>query len=196
MILISIKKKFAGAEEIYIEDHLSVFKFDQHNKSISVSLITGSMKDSEKQRIRAMLKNLEIDLIIGTHTLIQESTVIPNLAIVVVDEQHRFGLEQREVLNRVNPRPHLLAMSATPIPRSLFLAMNGDFDLSIIKQLPSGRKPIETSKETSRERVYRFIYDQVLQGRQAFIVCPLVEESQELDLKAATDRYNILKKIF
>lgn len=191
---ISIKKMFAGAEEIYREDHLSVFKFDQHNKSISVALITGSMKDSEKQRIRAMLKNLEIDLIIGTHTLIQESTVIPNLAIVVVDEQHRFGLEQREVLNRVNPRPHLLAMSATPIPRSLFLAMNGDFDLSIIKQLPSGRKPIETSKETSRERVYRFIYDQVLQGRQAFIVCPLVEESEVLQSRSAVEEHLRLSK--
>ena len=96
---ISIKKMFGGAEEIYRENYISVFKIDQHNKSISVALITGSMKDSEKQRIRAMLKNLEIDLIVGTHTLIQDTIVIPNLAIVVIDEQHRFGLEQREVLN-------------------------------------------------------------------------------------------------
>ena len=191
---ISIKKMFGGAEEIYRENCISVFKIDQHNKSISVALITGSMKDSEKQRIRAMLKNLEIDLIVGTHTLIQDTIVIPNLAIVVIDEQHRFGLEQREVLNRVNPRPHLLAMSATPIPRSLFLAMNGDFDLSIIKQLPSGRKPIETSKETSRERVYRFIYDQVLKGRQAFIVCPLVDESEVLQSRSAVEEHIRLSK--
>ena len=131
---------------------------------------------------------------VGTHALIQETVEIPNLALAVVDEQHRFGVLQRSILHDKNPRPHLLVMSATPIPRSLLLTMCGDLDITVLDELPSGRKPIETLIETPdrRENVYEFVRKQIQDGRQAFIVFPLVEESKTINARSAVSEFDRL----
>jgi len=135
-----------------------------------------------------MLADGEVDLIIGTHALFQESVDIPRLVLAVVDEQHRFGVEQRAALMKKEPRPHLLGMSATPIPRSLALTLYGDLDLSTLKMLPEGRRPIRTvwmRTAEMRRKAYRLVRDQVEAGRQAFVVCPLIDESEEVFARAA-----------
>ena len=141
-------------------------------------LLTGSMTAKEKREAYAKIASGEANLIIGTHALIQEKVEYSSLALVVTDEQHRFGVEQRSLLAEKGTCPHKLVMSATPIPRTLALMIYGDLDLSILGELPNGRKPIETYAVTGklRERAYSFIQKQLEQGRQAYIVCPTIEE--------------------
>jgi ATP-dependent DNA helicase RecG len=166
-------------------------------------LLTGSIPDDEKENTYAGLADGSIQIIIGTHALIQEKVNFKRLALAVIDEQHRFGVDQRAALRDKGPQengqrlnPHLLVMSATPIPRTLALSLYGDLDLSILDEMPPGRQEIKTRwlRASETERAYNFIRRQVGEGRQAFIIFPLVEESDKVDAKAAVDEFQHLSK--
>jgi len=154
---------------------------------LTAALLTGRVGGSEREAVLAGLVAGEIDIVVGTTALIQDAVEFANLGLVIVDEQHRFGVEQRGALRSKGLQPHLLVMSATPIPRSLALTLYGDLDLSIIDEMPPGREPINTKwfRPRERERVYAFIRHEAQAGRQAFIVYPLVEESEKVDAGAA-----------
>ena len=169
---------------------------EQHYKSLSklfvplglkTALLTGSMKEKEKRSVREALAAGEIDLAIGTHALLSDTTVFHDLGLVITDEQHRFGVGQRSKLSAKGADPHLLVMSATPIPRTLALLMYGDLDVSIIDELPPGRENVDTFlvTESYRPRINAFIRKHVAEGHQCFVVCPAVEENEDLGLKAA-----------
>ena len=157
--------------------------------NIKVELITGSTTKKQKQLIIEKIKNGEIDILVGTHALIEDNVEFKNLALVITDEQHRFGVRQRAKMVNKGKNPHVLVMTATPIPRTLAIFMYGDMDISIIDELPPGRQEIETYyiDSTKRERAFNFIKKEINKGRQCYIVCPLVEESEKLDLKSATE---------
>jgi len=164
--------------------------FDE--RPVRIGLLIGSLSRRVKTRMHTILAAGEVDLVIGTHALLQEGVDIPRLALAVVDEQHRFGVEQRAALMGREPRPHLLGMSATPIPRSLALTLYGDLDLSTLKMLPEGRQPIRTAwmrTAEMRREAYRLVRDEVEAGRQAFVVCPLIDESEEVFARAAVTEY-------
>lgn len=169
--------------------------------ALSLALLTGSLRESEKEEIRQKLADGEINLVVGTHALIQEDVRFARLGLAIVDEQHRFGVEQRAALKQRHSEtaetriPHLLVMSATPIPRSLALTLYGDLDVSIIDELPPGRQPTKTYvvHPLERERAYGYVERQVETGRQAFIVCPLVEESEQSDARAAVAEHERLQ---
>lgn len=167
---------------------------------IRVELLVSALPASEKRRIRAELKNGDIDVIVGTHALITDDTEFRCLALAVTDEQHRFGVAQRarilEKSERNNIRAHMLVMSATPIPRSLSLIIYGDLDVSLLDELPKGRKPVETRciRESDLEKVYDLIKKEVASGGRAYIVCALIEESEDSDRKAAETHYKALSE--
>jgi len=156
--------------------------------TLRICLLVGSLTPSKKQRLQAEIAAGEYDIIVGTHALIQNKVSVPKLALVITDEQHRFGVAQRDAMEAKGNKPHTLVMSATPIPRTLALILYGDLDISVIDELPPGRKQIETYciDEAKRERMYNFVRKQVNEGRQVYIVCPLVEESESeaVDLSA------------
>ena len=153
---------------------------------LRLALLTGSMKESEKKKVRAAIAAGEVDLTVGTHALITDSTEFADLGLVIADEQHRFGVAQRSKLSEKGNDPHLLVMSATPIPRTLALIMYGDLDVSILDELPPGRQTVDTFlvNESYRPRINNFIRKQVEEGHQCFVVCPAVEENPELGIKA------------
>lgn len=161
---------------------------------ITLALLTGSMKKSEKERVHRSISEGKVDIVVGTHALIQQVVEFGKLGLAIVDEQHRFGVMQRTGLRQKGSNPHLLVMTATPIPRSLALTLFGDLDLSVIDELPQGRRPITTKclEPEERGRAYRFIRKEVDEGRQAFIICPLIEESEAIDTKAAITEYERL----
>ncbi len=181
---------FMAPTEILARQHCDTFKKLFENTDIRVELLTGALKESEKKRVRAGLESGEIELVIGTHALITDKTDFYNLGIAVTDEQHRFGVAQRAKLLSKGKNPHLLVMSATPIPRTLGLIIFGDLDISIIDELPPSRKPVKTVlfNSAQRGRIFGFIKEEVAAGRQAYIVCPLVEEG-ELDDVASAEEY-------
>ncbi|TFG46187.1 MAG: ATP-dependent DNA helicase RecG [Dehalococcoidia bacterium] len=165
------------------------------DRPFTVALLIGDAKESGKSITRNRVKAGEIDLIIGTHALIQKSMKFKKLGLAIIDEQHRFGVEQRQNLRQKGTNPHILAMTATPIPRTLALTLYGDLDLSVIDELPPGRQTIKTKwlKPEQRSSAYAFIRKQVGLKQQAFIICPLVEESEAIQAKAATAEYETLK---
>ncbi|MEZ4595305.1 MAG: ATP-dependent DNA helicase RecG, partial [Chloroflexota bacterium] len=182
--------------EILAEQHFNGLQPLLAPLGLRTCLLTGSTNATEKARIYADLAAGEMDLAIGTHALIQEAVIFKNLALAIVDEQHRFGVEQRQALRQKGPSggessPHLLTMSATPIPRSLALSLYGDLDLSILDEMPPGRQEIQTRwiRTRERERAYAFIRKQIEDGRQAYIIYPLVEESDKVDAKAAVEEH-------
>jgi ATP-dependent DNA helicase RecG len=158
------------------------------------ALLIGSMKPKEKSAAQQEISQGKVDIAIGTHALIQEAVQFPNLSLAVVDEQHRFGVSQRSALRQKGYNPHILVMSATPIPRTLALTVYGDLDLSILDEMPPGRTPIMTKwlEPKERERAYMFVRKQIAEGRQAFVICPLIEESETIDAKAAVEEYERL----
>jgi len=182
--------------EILANQHYESFKklFEPFN--ISVGLLSGSLTKKAKNEIYEKTKNGEIDILIGTHALIEEGVTFKNLGIAITDEQHRFGVLQRAKLNSKGENPHILVMTATPIPRSLALIIYGDLDISIIDELPPGRQKVSTYvvDDSYRNRVYNFIKKEIEQGRQAYIVCPLVEENEELELKSVLEFFKDLKE--
>ncbi|MBE8221420.1 MAG: ATP-dependent DNA helicase RecG [Bdellovibrionales bacterium] len=161
-------------------------------------LLTGSIKAKEKKQIVEKLSSGEIDFCIGTHAVIQSTVKFKNLALVIVDEQHRFGVGQRNKLHSKACNPHFLVMTATPIPRTLSMTVYGDLDTSVLKEKPKGRQPIITRAiyENKKDKVWDFVLKQITAGRQAYIIYPLVEESEKLDLQNVTDSYEKLKNIF
>ena len=163
---------------------------------ISTVLLSGSLRQRERQQARAALESGQASVAIGTHALIQEDVAFQKLGLVIVDEQHRFGVEQREALRQKGYHPHMLVMTATPIPRTLALTLYGDLDISIIDQLPPGRQKIITRWRTGtrRNEAMATIVHEVAAGRQAFIICPLIEESDSLAAKAATTEYERLQR--
>ena len=171
---------FMAPTEILAEQHYNSLKELLEPVGIKTALLTGSLKPSEKDNVRQKLESGEIDLVIGTHALITDKTFFSDLGLVVTDEQHRFGVAQRAKLLSKGNSPHLLVMSATPIPRTLGLIIFGDLDISIIDELPPGRQEIETLiiDSSKRVRALGFVRDEVKKGRQAYIVCPLIEESE------------------
>ena len=159
-----------------------------------MALLIGSLSQGEKHKMQQLIRQGEVHLIIGTHALIQKGVEFKQLGLAVVDEQHRFGVLQRSALRQKGANPHVLVMTATPIPRTLALTLYGDLDLSVIDQLPPGRVAIETKwlEPWQREAAYAFVRQKVAQGRQAFIVCPLIEESENIEAKAAVAEYRRL----
>jgi ATP-dependent DNA helicase RecG len=163
--------------------------------NINVEVLTGSTKAKEKEEILNKLKTGEIHIIVGTHALIEDNVEFKNIGLVVTDEQHRFGVKQRAKLANKGNNPHVLIMTATPIPRTLALIIYGDLDISIIDEMPPGRQKVVTKVIGGEDKItaYDFIKDQVKKGRQAYIVAPLVEESENLELSSATEIFNDLK---
>ncbi len=159
-------------------------------------LLTGSLRKQEREQAYAEIAAGEADIVIGTHAIIQTGVTFCDLGMAIIDEQHRFGVQQRASLRSKGHNPHVLVMSATPIPRSLALTLYGDLDLSVIDELPPGRQEIVTTwmAPRERERAYRFLRHQVEEGRQAFIICPLVEASEKIEAKAAVDEHARLQK--
>lgn len=191
---------FMAPTSILAEQHFNTLKkllnSDQNvAKENEISLLIGSTPEDQKEQIRKKLSQGEIKLVIGTHALLQEPVEFQNLQLAIVDEQHRFGVEQRGILRQKGNNPHLLVMTATPIPRSLALTTFGDLELSVIDELPPGRLPVETHVLYPREieRAYSLVRRQVDNGNQAFIIYPLVEESEKIDEKAAVDEFNLLQ---
>lgn len=191
---------FMAPTSILAEQHFNTLKKLLNNdpnevKENEISLLIGSTPEDQKEQIRKKLSQGEIKLVIGTHALLQEPVEFQNLQLAIVDEQHRFGVEQRGILRQKGNNPHLLVMTATPIPRSLALTTFGDLELSVIDELPPGRLPVETHVLYPREieRAYSLVRRQVDNGNQAFIIYPLVEESEKIDEKAAVDEFRRLQ---
>ena len=165
--------------EVLAKQHYNDFIELTSDLGIKSALLTGSTKTKEKNKILKDLKNGKIDVLIGTHSLIQDSVEYNNLGIVIIDEQHRFGVEQRGKLSSGNKKPHIVIMSATPIPRTLSMAVYGDsIEVFNIKTKPAGRKPVITKKVTNADDAYRFIHNEIKNGKQAYIICPLIDESK------------------
>jgi ATP-dependent DNA helicase RecG len=164
------------------------------DRPLMVALLMGDLTQLKKRKLQERIASGEVDIVIGTHALIQKDVEFKKLGFVVVDEQHRFGVEQRSALRQKGMNPHVLVMTATPIPRTLALTLYGDLDLSVIDQLPPGRQIIKTKwiKPEQRNSAYAFLHQQVKNGRQAFIICPLVEESDVIQARAAVAEYERL----
>ena len=163
---------------------------------VTFALLTGGLSGKEKEALHRRIQEGEIDIVIGTHALIQKGVEFRRLGLVVIDEQHRFGVLQRSALRQKGFNPHILIMTATPIPRTLALTLYGDLDLSVIDELPPGRQVIVTKwlESEHRGRAYGFLHRQIVEGHQAFIVCPLIEESEAIEAKAAVSEYERLSK--
>ncbi|HSL30417.1 MAG TPA: ATP-dependent DNA helicase RecG [Anaerolineales bacterium] len=161
-----------------------------------IRLLVGDTPEPEKEVIRTGLAEGSIKIVIGTHAIIEEPVAFQDLQLAVIDEQHRFGVEQRSALRTKGTNPHLLVMTATPIPRSLALTLYGDLDLSIINEMPAGRMPVDTYvlRPQERERAFTLLRGQIKDGKQAFIIYPLIEESDKIDARAAVDDYETLSK--
>ncbi len=182
---------FMAPTEILAEQHFHTLSELLSPTGMRVSLLTGGQTAKEKRETLAKMSRGETDLVIGTHALISDNVEFQNLALIVADEQHRFGVQQRAALTKKGNSPHVLVMSATPIPRTLALIMYGDLDVSVLDEIPPGRQPVETYLvgESMRQRIYRFIRRLVEEGGQVFIVCPSVEESEDgtEDLKSVKE---------
>ena len=174
--------------EILAEQHFASLEKLFAPMGITVALLTGSMTQKQKKNVRERIENGEVQVVVGTHALLSDTTKFQDLGLVIADEQHRFGVAQRSRLSAKGDDPHLLVMSATPIPRTLALLMYGDLEVSILDELPPGREAVDTFLvgESYRPRINAFIRKQVAEGHQCFVVCPAVEENEELGLKAAT----------
>ena len=180
--------------EILARQHYASFKNEFEKVNVTCCLLVGKMKKNDRNKILKGLAEGKISVIIGTHALIQEDVEFYKLGMVIIDEQHRFGVNQRLKLQKKGQNPHLLSMTATPIPRTLSITYHGDMDLSIIDELPTNRVPVTTKVvgQNKIEKVYGFIKDQIALGRQAIIVYPLVEESEKTDLAAAIEAFDSL----
>jgi ATP-dependent DNA helicase RecG len=184
--------------EILARQHLAKFRayLEDSFPDLRVDLLVGGLPAPERRRVTMSVASGQTALLVGTHALIEENVSIPNLGLAVVDEQHRFGTRQRELLRaKGSGRPHFLAMTATPIPRTLILTMYGEMQVSEIRELPPGRRPVATTVvwPDEREAAYRLVRAEVAAGHQAFVICPLIEESEKLEAKAATIEFERLR---
>ncbi|MDR0798895.1 MAG: ATP-dependent DNA helicase RecG [Dysgonamonadaceae bacterium] len=202
-MLIALDNGFQAAlmapTEILATQHYETIKELLQGLDVEVSILTGSTKKKEREKLLPALKEGKIQILIGTHALIEGPVEFHNLGMVVIDEQHRFGVAQRAKLWKKNAiQPHILVMTATPIPRTLAMTLYGDLDVSVIDELPPGRKPVKTIHVYSAKRnnLYESVRKQLQQGRQVYIVYPLIEESEKMDLKNLTEGFEITKEIF
>jgi ATP-dependent DNA helicase RecG len=186
--------------EILADQHYTGLKEFADRLGIHIGKLTGSSKAKERRILHEQLRSGEMKMIVGTHALLEDVVQFQNLGLCIVDEQHRFGVEQRSKLWRKNPRiiPHVLVMTATPIPRTLAMTLYGDLDVSVIDEMPAGRKEIVTVHrfDSHRLRVFQFVRDQIKLGRQVYIVYPLIEESEGMDYKDLTDGYESIRRAF
>lgn len=184
--------------EILAEQHFKNVTERLHPLGLNVAFLTSAIKGKERAALLEDLKAGRIDIVIGTHALIQDDVEFAKLGLVIIDEQHRFGVQQRNLLREKGRSPHFLIMTATPIPRTLAMTVYGDLDVSVIDELPKGRIPITTRKafESKRDLVSGFIREHLSKGRQTYIVCPLIEESEAMDFKNAVEEFERVKKEF
>ena len=202
-ILLAIDNGFQAClmapTEILATQHFNTISNLLSKLGIEVALLTGSVKKKDRVQIHEDLENGKLGLLIGTHALLEDKVKFSNLGLAVIDEQHRFGVAQRAKLWKKNLHPpHILVMTATPIPRTLAMTFYGDLDVSVIDELPPGRKPVKTVHrfDSSRLRVFQFIEDEIKQGRQVYIVYPLIEESEKMDYKDLMDGYESIVRRF
>ena len=185
--------------EILAQQHFKNISKELEKLDIKVAILTGSCKAKERKKLHEQLENGKIDILIGTHALLEDKVIFKNLGFVVIDEQHRFGVAQRAKLwKKSTTPPHILVMTATPIPRTLSMTLYGDLDVSIIDELPPGRKAIKTlwRSDSSRLKVNKFMHEQIALGRQIYIVFPLIQESEKLDYKDLMDGYKAISAEF
>ncbi len=187
----------APTEILAMQHYSSIVKL-MNGTGVRVMLLTGSTPASEKKKVLELLKSGEIDVLIGTHALIQKGVEYKNLGLVITDEQHRFGVKQRSDLGEKGNNPHTFVMSATPIPRTLALVVYGDLDISVLDEMPKGRKPVETYSVSTelRKRAYTYVKKHLDKGQQGYIVCPMVDENEDFDLVSATKFYEKLQNGF
>ncbi len=205
-MLIALDNGFQAAimapTEILATQHYNSIKDQLQEMNVNVRLLTGSVKIKERRVIHEELENGKLDILIGTHALIEDKVLFKNLGIAVIDEQHRFGVEQRSKLWRKGPTqdipPHILVMTATPIPRTLAMSVYGDLDISVIDELPPGRKEIATAHryDSNRLSVFKFMKDEIAKGRQVYVVYPLIQESEKMDYKDLMDGYESIAREF
>lgn len=202
-ILIALDNNFQAClmapTEILATQHYDTFAEMLERMNINVALLTGSTKKKDREILHEGLRSGEIDILLGTHALIEDVVQFKNLGFVIIDEQHRFGVAQRAKLwEKSKHPPHVLVMTATPIPRTLAMTVYGDLDVSVIDELPPGRKPVQTLHRYDKKRgaLYQFVRKQLLEGRQAYIVYPLIEESEKIDLKNLEEGYEHIKEAF
>jgi ATP-dependent DNA helicase RecG len=203
-LLRAVEHGYQGAlmapTETLAEQHFATLQLLMPGETVPIGLLTGSTPSSRAGDLRGKLASGELALVVGTHALIEEAVAFARLGVAVVDEQHRFGVRQRAALDAKGPdelTPHILHMTATPIPRTLALAGYGDLEFTMLRQLPRGRQPISTfvcSTQRQRDRAYERLREELRQGRQAFVVCPLVEESELLQARAATTEFERLRE--
>ncbi|MDA9460491.1 ATP-dependent DNA helicase RecG [Enterococcus mundtii] len=184
--------------EILAQQHMESLSQLFDPNEVTVALLTGSTKVKERRELLERLENGEIDIVVGTHALIQEGVAFQNLGLVITDEQHRFGVNQRKVLREKGWRPDVLFMTATPIPRTLAITAYGEMDVSVIDELPAGRIPIETRwvRTPQLDTVLEWTYKELRRGHQMYVICPLIEESEALDVKNAVEIYEKLRELF
>lgn len=182
--------------EILAKQHYETLRKLFDSTEVKVECLVGGMRNIERENVRFRLAMGDIDILVGTHAMIEEGVNFKNLGLVITDEQHRFGVRQRAALQQKGQSPHMLVMSATPIPRTLALMFYGDLDVSVIDELPPGRKPVKTYHvpPSMKGRVLEFIRRQVAEGRQAYMVCPLVEESDAIDSQSAIELFESLRR--
>ncbi|HJD86876.1 MAG TPA: ATP-dependent DNA helicase RecG, partial [Empedobacter falsenii] len=185
--------------EILAQQHYESITELLNGLDVSVELLTGSVTKKRRQPILENLENGNLKIIIGTHALLEDNVIFQNLGLAIIDEQHRFGVAQRaKFWRKAKLPPHILVMTATPIPRTLSMTMYGDLDVSVIDELPKGRKPIKTLHKTDAHRlsVFKFMKDEIAKGRQIYVVYPLIEESAKLELKDLMDGYESISRAF
>ncbi|HOS46784.1 MAG TPA: ATP-dependent DNA helicase RecG, partial [Paludibacter sp.] len=202
-ILLAVDNGFQGCimapTEILASQHFETISTLIGDIGIKVALLTASTRAKEREGLHAALQSGELNILIGTHALIEDVVQFKNLGMVVIDEQHRFGVEQRSKLWKKNTQPpHVLVMTATPIPRTLAMTLYGDLSVSVIDELPPGRKPVQTYHyyENKRQALNGFLYKQLKAGRQVYVVYPLIEESEKMDLQNATEGFEYFKASF
>lgn len=203
MLLYMVENGYQGVimapTEILAVQHYLGIVDEFHNLEIRVEILTGSIKGKKREKLLREIEEGLVDIVIGTHALIEEDVIFKKLGLIVIDEQHRFGVTQRKLLREKGNLANLIVMSATPIPRSLALTIYGDLDVSIIDELPSGRTPIKTKwikNDDDREKMYTFIDNKISDGRQVYVVAPLIDESEVLNVKSAQETFEEYAKIF
>jgi len=203
LMLIALDNKFQAClmapTEILATQHFHTIQELLFGLGINIALLTGSTKKSEREKIHNALLTGDLQILVGTHALIEDTVQFSNLGLVIIDEQHRFGVAQRAKLWKKNTSPpHILVMTATPIPRTLAMTVYGDLDVSVIDELPPGRKPIQTMHQYDKRRgpLYNSVRKQLQEGRQVYIVYPLIEESETLDLKNLEEGYEHIREVF
>ena len=190
---------FMAPTEILAQQHYNSLRDSLNNINIEVEILTGSSSKIKRNDLFEKLQNGKIDILVGTHAVLEDNVRFKNLGYVIIDEQHKFGVAQRSRLWKKNiTPPHVLVMTATPIPRTLAMSVYGDLDISIIDELPPGRKPVKTVHRTDKNRleIFKFLKDEIEKGRQAYIVYPLIEESKKLDYKDLMDGFESISREF